>query len=204
MIKTLILFFVAVSLILFTAPVLPIYSQSSATLTYPLLEGWNLVHFPIKPDTVSTAAGLVKTIPKAGGYVTTVATWNGGLWQEYVQRGANVYSADFPVIPGRAYFLRSHRELDWSVTGTPLPNPPTPKLNPGWNSVGLFPSPNQTASQFLTSLNQNQAEVATEIDWWHSGAWEVFVQRLFSPQNIQEYGENFTLSPQTGYMIKAQ
>lgn len=184
------------------------------TFTYPLLEGWNLVHFPFTPDRFTTASGLVKTIAQDGGYVTTVATWIHGGWQEYVQRGSDVYSADFAIVPGRAYFLRSHRQINWQVTGTPAAPAPF-RLDPGWNSVGLFLTQGQTAADVLSTINNLKItktlpsaklapENATEIDWWRSGNWEVFVSRIFSADNTQVYGDNFTISPQAGYMIKAK
>ncbi len=198
-----------------------IKGSQTVTLTYPLLIGWNLVHFPLVPDKFSTAAELVTQIAKNGGYVTVVATWENGAWKEYVQRGNTSYSTDFPIEPGKAYFLRSHRLFNWSISGTPIAanNIPPVKLIPGWNSLGLFLTKNQNASSIIDAINTtsykparpaggppatSSQELATEIDHWRSGTWEVFVKRLYSAENIQEYGTNFTINNQTGYMIKAK
>ena len=198
MVRSLSLFLVAASFSLLTNSVLRIYSSPSilgaatnltTTVTYPLLEGWNLVHFPFSPDSFATASELVKAVAQSGGYVTTIATWQDGHWQEYIQRGADVYSADLPILPGQAYFLRSHRQFDWSVTGT-LVTPPSVSLNPGWNTIGLFPQGEQTAATALETLQ------AKELDRWLSGLWEPFVF------DTQAYGYNFPISDREGYMIK--
>ena len=173
------------------------------TVTYNLLIGWNLVHFPLTPQEFTTAAGLVETVAKKGGYVTTIATWENGKWTEYVQRGATAYSPDFPITAGKAYFLRSHRELEWPVSGTPV-SVTKLALKPGWNTIGLTLGDNHSAVNILDAANnKNTQERTTEIDRWLSGTWQVFVKRIFATDNIQEYGDNFPLSPSEGYMIKA-
>lgn len=185
-------------------------TTETATVTYPLLIGWNLVHFPLTPTEFTTAAGLVETIAKKGGYVTTIATWENGAWKEYVQRGATAYSPDFSIEPGKAYFLRSHRQLEWQVSGTPV-SVTTLALKPGWNTIGLTLGPDRTASNLLSTLNAtsykpqatSSPERAQEIDRWLSGNWQVFVKRIFTTDNIQEYGDNFPLNSTEGYMIKA-
>ncbi len=178
-------------------------TTQQTTVTYNLLIGWNLVHFPLKPTEFTTAAGLVETVAKKGGYVTTIATWEDGIWTEYVQRGATAYSPDFPIQPGKAYFLRSHRELEWQVTGTPVAVTKL-ALKPGWNTIGLTPGENIHAGNILHALNnKNTQEKATELDRWLSGNWQVFVTRVYSTDNIQEYGDDFSLSDIEGYMIKS-
>ncbi|MBU1085342.1 hypothetical protein KKB06_03245, partial [Patescibacteria group bacterium] len=39
---------------------------------YELIEGWNLVAFPIRPVNFNMASGLVLDVAKKGGYVTVV------------------------------------------------------------------------------------------------------------------------------------
>lgn len=181
-------------------------TKKDNAIVYSLLNGWNLVHFPLAPTTFSTAKELIAEIAREGGYVTTVATWKDGQWLEYVQRGNDIYSADFPIEPGVAYFLRSHRTMDWLVTGNPVD--PTPvKLIPGWNSLGLFLSKGQTAEDVLDAINQSQdgqtTEIVNEIDRWLSGNWQVFVKRLYRQENLRNYGDNFVINPEEGYMIKS-
>lgn len=194
--------------------------KSDNQIIYPLLNGWNLVHFPLQPSTFSTASEMVAEVAREGGFITSVATWQNGRWLTYTQRGNQAYSQDFPIEPGRAYFLRSHQQVDWLVTGAPITNPTTLTLEPGWNSVGLF-YPDYNAQHVLNQLNQTAGleqrtdlpqvsqgdapglEAAPEIDRWLSGSWQVFVKRIYSQDNIRQYGDSFTIQPQDGYMIRS-
>ena len=208
-VKALSLFLITVSLALFTTRLIrlftpPVLGTATQTIsvTYSLLEGWNLVHFPVSTPDFNTATDLVRFIAQKGGYVTTIATWADGRWQEYIHRGDTPYSPNFPIKPGTAYFLRNHSPVTFSVSGTPV-TPSLLKLQPGWNSLGLPLNQGLTASQVLTALNPGPKEMATEIDRWLSGNWQVFVKRIYAPDNIQEYGDNFPIATGSGYMIKA-
>ena len=67
------------------------------SVNYRLIEGWNLVAFPVKPIEFDTAAGLMTDILNKGGYVTTVSVWDGDDWQEYAQRGKTKFGFDFEI-----------------------------------------------------------------------------------------------------------
>jgi hypothetical protein len=176
-------------------------SQRSEEI-YSLLDGWNLVAFPFVPDNFSTAAGLMLDVAENGGYITTVSVWDGDRWQEFSQRGGISFGQDFSLEPGKAYFVRSHEQMEWRVAGDLVERGLEVSLEPGWNGVG-FVSSGFTASSVIDGINQGLAEKAREIDWWNSGAWEVFVKRIYSESDIQEYGINFPVELNRGYMIRA-
>ena len=52
-------------------------------------------------------------------------------------------------------------------------------------------------------INQENTENATEIDWWNSGSWQVYVSRIYSAENQKEYGQDSQVLSTRGYMIKA-
>ncbi|MFC1653396.1 hypothetical protein ACFL1M_00940 [Patescibacteria group bacterium] len=168
-----------------------------------MLNGWNLVSFPHKPFNFRTAAELVVDVADKGGYVTTVSMWDGDRWQEYTQRGQEQYGSNFSIEPGKAYFLRNHKTFDWKIIGEPLTRNDVGEilLQKGWNTVG-FVAQEKTASSILNNLNSNGNENANEIDWWRSGTWEPFVKRLYSQDNIKEYGTDFKIEEGIGYMVK--
>jgi hypothetical protein len=169
---------------------------------YRLLNGWNFIAFPIKPLNFKNASGLMLDIKNKGGYATVVARWDGDRWQEYVQRGEEIFGDNFPISPGEGYFVRNHKTIDWVIVGEEVTQD---DLNPyslktGWNAVGLIGQAKK-AEDILDSIDQGE-EVATEIDWWDSGSWALFVKRIYSPENIKSYGTNFSIQDNQGYMIK--
>jgi hypothetical protein len=179
--------------------------QSRETVVYTLYEGWNFIAFPFRPITVKTAKELIQDVQLMGGYVTTVSRWDGDRWQEFSQRGNEYFGHDYELVPGEAYFVRNHRQVEWIITGLTLPLNETygqAALKPGWNAVGLLPGRIDTAEAVLDAINTGNVERATEIDRWISGNWDVFVKRIYSPTNIREYGHNFKLESNRGYMIK--
>lgn len=170
------------------------------TIEYNLLNGWNLVAFPVKTLSFNTAAGLINDIANNGGFVSTVSMWNGDRWEEYVHSGEKQYGQDFAIVPGNAYFLRSHETYTWKVVGTPLDQVSAITLSKGWNAVGFSQKTNQSAENIIDQINTSKP-IAQEIDYWLSGSWDVFVKRTYSPENIKTYGNNFTIDPNKGYMI---
>ena len=176
-------------------------SQDLKTTQYELLEGWNFVAFPFRPLSFTTAAGLVSDIANNGGFVTTVSSWDGDRWIEYTHSGEKQYGLDFPIVPGKAYFLRSHEQYSWKVYGIPLQKMPELELKRGWNALGLVEFNGQKAESFLDQLSKGK-DIAREIDWWQSGSWDVFVKRIYAEDNIQIYGNNFTIDETKGYLIQ--
>ena len=171
--------------------------------SYSLLNGWNFVAFPFEPVSFTSAANLITEIAKNGGFVSTVSSWDGDRWIEFSQSGADQYGQDFPIVPGRAYFLRSHQEYAWKVYGKPLTALPARALSPGWNAIGFIPADPSKAENILDAINHG-TDNAREIDHWWSGSWDVFVKRTYNPNNIKSYGNNFIIDPTKGYMLSLQ
>jgi hypothetical protein len=168
--------------------------------TYHLIEGWNFVSFPLNPASFDTAAGLIIDVAKKGGYVTVVSAWDGDGWIEFAQREDRKYGQDFEIVPGKAYFLRSHLEIDWRIVGDELEPIKEYQFKEGWNTIG-FVGKEAKAKEVIDDINQGQ-EKATVIDWWTTGSqWELFIKRYLAEGDVREYGENFSIEGQKGYMI---
>lgn len=178
-------------------------SSNSAELVelhYLLLDGWNFVSFPVETIAFETAADLIRDVVDNGGFVSTVATWEGDNWATFTHSAPDQFGSDFAIEPGKAYFIRSHEEYDWKVYGVDYEVLPTRELTKGWNAVSLVGFKDQTAENILDSLSKGE-DIAREIDWWQSGSWDPFVKRIYSTENIETYGNNFHVDDTKGYMI---
>ncbi len=171
-----------------------------AEASYHLIEGWNFVSFPLRPANFDSAGDLIVDIARKGGYVTVVSAWDGDGWIEYAQREDRKYGHNFKIEPGKAYFLRSHKEMDWRIVGDKVEPIKEYGLSEGWNTIG-FVDGGMIAKQVIDDINQGQ-EKATVIDWWTTGSqWELFIKRYLSEGDVREYGENFPIVSERGYMI---
>ena len=171
--------------------------------TYHLVSGWSFISFPMRPVSFSTADQLMDYVEQEGGYLLGVSRWDGDRWQEYIAVGDNRYGTDFDLVPGEAYFISSASDITLSILGITMVSSPEIILTQGWNAVGLSPSQFNRAQQVLDGTYRDGVEKATEIDRWYSGNWQMLVKRWYSPTNIQEYGDDFAIASQSGYMIRA-
>ncbi len=171
--------------------------------TYHLVNGWSFIGFPMNPVTVTTADELMNYAKEEGGYLLEISRWDGDRWQEYVAVGNARYGTNFSLIPGEAYFVSSASDITLSIVGKTLTSSPRLTLTQGWNAVMLDPTQFARAQQVLDSTYQDGVEKATEIDRWYSGNWQMLVKRWYSSTNIQEYGDDFVIASQSGYMIRA-
>ena len=171
------------------------------TYDYDLVDGWNFISLPVEPVTVVSAQELIAYVNTSGGQATTVSRWEKDGWQTLVILGGVEYGSDFKLKPFEAYFLLNYLPAKIEITGLPVE---AAKINllPGWNAIGLMPGKMINARDVLKDINRQKNEAATEIDLWYSGNWTPFVYREYDQSNIQEYGEAFRLSPNSGYMLK--
>ncbi len=183
-----------------------LYVSQKDEIVYELIEGWNFVAFPLKAYNFSDADKLIRDVNRKGGQATTVSKWDGDRWQEYTRRGIKRYGENFEIEPGKAYFIRVHKPSVWRVKGDLISKEELQviKLNPGWNTLGLF-NEDSKASNVIGKINMKDGEVrerATVLDWWTKASnWELYIQRIDEQQNAEEYGENFSIGNDKGYMI---
>lgn len=170
---------------------------------YHLRPGWNLISFPAKPITITTAGELMDYVDRRGGYVTLVSRWDGDRWQEYAAVGKERYGQNFSLISGEAYFISNTMDITMSVVGQSVGDEGVVTLRPGWNAIALNSTQFSNAKAVIDSAHLDKQETVTEIDRWLSGNWQGFIKRWYSSANIQEYGENFQIESQVGYMIKS-
>jgi hypothetical protein len=185
--------------------------------SYNLLEGWNLVAFPMIPQSFKTASELVTDVAKQGGYVTTVSRWNGSAWEEYIQRGSEPFGQNFTIEPGVPYLLRNHQHnANWIVSGLPIKQPVPLKLKEGWNGFSIpYSEKPYTAKKVIDALNSQECSDKTLscidkrekqnselVERYYSGLWGTFSKVHYSKDNIREYGLDFEILGQEGYFTK--
>ena len=185
-------------------------------IVYTLLEGWNLVSFPVIPQDFGTASELISQAKDQGIDLTTVAYWDGDRWQEFVQRGDKSFGQDFLLEPGIPYLLRNYTHLiDFKVTGFPLAKAIPLEFEEGWNAVGFpFLSSESQAEDILDRINQlecakNNLECldspekqnAESVSYYSSGQWQMFIKRHYSEDDIEVYGDNFEIENTKGYFL---
>jgi len=89
-------------------------TRISGPVSLQLATGWNLVALPISraSDTASTAVVLVDTAAGAPGTTSEIDRWESGAWEGHI---ANVALNRFPIELGRGYFVRSSRNVIWTM-----------------------------------------------------------------------------------------
>lgn len=205
---------------------IPIVSPDSQMWEFDLVEGWNFISLPNITAEIKTAKSLINYINGQGGFVTTVAKWDREEWQEAtIRQGERFFGKDFALNGLEAYFVRSHKDskfilskqklADKSLFGwiSSLPGKfnvfRSSALKPGWHAIGGGSLRQQTAQGILTGVNKTQEpsgreEKIPEIARWDSGLWTNFIQRIYSSNNIQEYGLNFPISSIEGYFLRVE
>jgi len=166
---------------------------------YKLKKGWNFVAFPIKPIGFDRASGLMRHVGKKGGYVTTVAMWDGDRWIEFVQRAEMQFGDDFLIEPGKAYFLDNQREILWKVAGEPV-KVSKYELQKGWNALGVVKK-GMKANDVLSGINKDGKK--TEMMGWINinNIWELYINKTDSEGKTEEVGKNSLIQKTSGYMI---
>lgn len=164
--------------------------------------GWNLVSLPALPGETLTASALLGQVASEDGYATTVSTLENGAWKSYVVRGNKDYSIptdDFAIEPGKAYFVKALKPSKFTFTGQNFTEPVKLKLSSGWNAVGLpKASKDYQAASLLDAFNSQQSSADT-LARWDSGLWDTFVKK-----NQEDYGNNFRVLSNEGYMLKIE
>lgn len=169
--------------------------KAQQTKPIVLKNGWNLITLPVLPARLITSSKLLEKIAKDGGYATTVATLEHGLWKSYVIRGGNIFSNnDFAIEPGKAYFVKSVKDSVVLVEGNTFAGPLKTELKDGWNAVG-FPVLNKmtTAGDIIRTISGTDA-----IAQWESGLWDTVVIK-----DKKIFGRDFNVGSGRGYIIRA-
>jgi hypothetical protein len=176
---------------------------------YQLNQGWNLIAFPFLPTSVKSASDVITDINLDGGSITTIAYWDSDHWVEFSQVNDQPYGQDFALNPNTAYFVDASVPLNWSVAGETLTGPNLLDLHQGWNT--LTTTKTLTANDFIEQINTlsclptencEPKETADALTNWTAGTWQVYVSRIYSRENQQTYGDNFSLEPIRGYMVR--
>lgn len=180
-------------------------SSGSITLYYDLLDGWNLVAFPVATADLAKASDIMRIFGEQGAYVTTVSSWDGDKWVEFSMRGNQIYGFDFDLTTHSAYFVRNHIPTIVTITGSVIPlDWEDLALRPGWNAISL-PEGSPNAASVLDELNaKGQEGIAQEINRFNSGSWQPFLKQEAGVGGMREYGDNFAIDRRLGYFVEVK
>ncbi|MEI6462095.1 MAG: fibronectin type III domain-containing protein [bacterium] len=107
---------------------------------YNLQQGWQTFNPVLNPGDKYTASTLLSDFAKQGGYATDISTYTDGRWQTYKIRGEEVFSdQDFKIEPGKGYFIKVQKGINFEFNGTPSETPSQVVINNGWNLIGINP-----------------------------------------------------------------
>lgn len=178
-------------------------SSSSITLYYDLLDGWNLVAFPVAQSNLHNASDIMRIFGEQGAYVTTVSTWDGDKWVEFSMRADQTYGFDFELKTHAAYFVRNHIPSIVAITGIVVPlDLKDLAIKPGWNAISLpegMPNALAVLDQFNSQVKRGEAR---EINRFNSGSWQPFIKQEIAPGDVREYGDNFAIDRRLGYFVE--
>lgn len=157
------------------------------------MNGWNLMTLTAIPATPLTASTMIQNINSQGGQTTSVSTLQDGVWKTFVVRGGNEYSGeDFAVELGQGYFVKNNNRSLFTFNGQDLVAPVKVSLKTGWNAIGVPFAQNPLTAASLS--DKTQSEVVNEFE---SSLWKGFVKK-----GDQQYGDNFDIQPNKGYILK--
>lgn len=176
-------------------------SAQSASKEIQLVPGWNLITIPAIPTKPLTASVLLQDIALQGGYATTVSRLQNGQWNSFVIRGDAVFGGDdFAIEPGKSYFVKALLSSTYiMVDSLDFVAPVKLNVGRGWNAVGFpFMASDMNASLLIDKINEHEVE-ADSLARWESGLWDTFIK-----QQQEEYGENFAIESNRGYLLKVK
>lgn len=112
-----------------------------------LSKGWNIFSTPISLDPGADTWGEYLALGKGLNTGEDAAIWAfDSEEQEWVQQFSN-----FPIIPGKAYYIKmAEEDIAWCLY-SPETTVPTVELSAGWNLVGLTANADMDAREALTS-----------------------------------------------------
>ncbi len=164
---------------------------TTATHSFSLSAGWNLITLPLQPVTPYNAETLLQAINAQGASCNEVDQWVTGMWESYP---LGVPFGQFPINLGQGYFVKCTLPGSWTMEGNPLTGSVPLSLSAGWNLVGVpYPANGNTAMTVVNGIN-NQGGACSELVRWVNGAWGTYIDGVpFT---------DFALLPYEGYFVK--
>ncbi len=139
-----------------------------------LVSGYNLVSLPCVPDTPFNASTLLAAVNGAGGRALAILDLDPAAPSLLLSMGAG---RDFPLVPGRSYFVLSQSVSATALVGDALSvSPVNVTLRRGLNYVALpvASAASRTAAEVAADVAADGGEVLA-ISRWRNGRAEPFV-----------------------------
>ena len=153
-------------LFIFLAAILSPLCAFAQTEQINIKDGWNLIAFPVTPQTSYTAESLGQEINAQGGNCNRIMRWDGGSWQTHL---IGMPFGNFPIYTNEGYFVLSNGFSTWTVTGDPI-TALSQKINEGWTLVNS-PFEIFTAESMGNSIS-SQGVTCDRIMLWDGGSWQ--------------------------------
>lgn len=157
---------------------------------YHLLEGWNLVGFPLDFPSGYNARDVLTRIRNAGGFCDNITMWDvsRGMYMAFVMdQNGNEYGTPFPISPFLGYFIRCSQVSKWVYDEFPLVQTPQAlTFKPGVNVFAIPYSQKQCFAKHFVHESNGVCKMIAE----YNGLYNKFDNYL---------GENFPIKPTKGY-----
>ena len=156
-------------------------------------DGWNLIAFPVTPQTSYTAESLGREINAQGGNCDRIMRWDGGSYQTHL---IGKPFGDFSISTQEGYFVLSKGFSTWTVTGDPIPAL-SQNINEGWTLVNA-PFEELTAESMGNSVT-SQGPVCDRIMLWDGGSYQThLIGKPFGDFPIKKGAGYFVLCDRYG------
>lgn len=179
---------------------------------YNLTTGWNMISVPIEIEDFK-AKDLLLEITNQGGYASTVAKYNNGMWVSYKIRGEEVYADEnFDIKPTEGYLVYVGQPTYLQLAGKPLEEIPEINFSSTWNLVGFTPALNEDniyyweheksdeetwKSNDILEILQEEGYEAIVISDWNNGSYKNYIKN-----NGEIFGFDFDIDKNKGYFIR--
>lgn len=167
-----------------------------------LTAGGHLFSLPVKPKQNLLASSLTELVASQKGEVEAISRWQNDRWETYLPKLGKQNFYDFPIEPGKAYFLQVAKNLFLEIEGEAIDQPLTLELIAGWNTVGLpkatrCPAETCTAEALLNLIDQQKPNSAQILSSLTAGFWRSVYKKEGYSVSL-----DFPLANDEGYFLK--
>jgi len=178
-------------------------SKEEQGFNYSVEAGFNFVSFPFIANDVQKASDLIATLSSDGCDATLVARYDGG-WQSYDVRSAAQQTADFALVPGEGYVIRSHNSCTLSISGRKVTDPVQVDIKQSWNLIGIHGLESYdgyTADDMIASMKE-QGIPADIVTQWTRGRYESRITGEVEGQE-KKFGFDFPIEEYKAYFVRS-
>lgn len=173
-----------------------------------LKRGVNIISFDFLPslgrsEEKFNTNNFFEIVNAKGDVVSSISYFSGGQWnsgvtydfEKKVTRGI-----PFELVFGKGYVIVAEKDATISVPGLDLQTPIPIAFSAGWNLVGVNGYKTAyTARSLIDSINTIEGLKANNVTYWPT---EKSMYEGFQLTNGEEYGLDYSISPDLGYFVR--